>query len=104
MEPWRYSVRGISVSLRVTPRGGRDGIDGIETLANGQAVVKVRVRAIARDASARGPYRHVRHFLFVEGRRHRERDRRVDAAKDDRDLFARDQLARAVRQCRHTAI
>jgi hypothetical protein len=35
MEPWRYSTEGISVALRVTPRGGRDDIDGIETLANG---------------------------------------------------------------------
>ena len=25
MEPWRYSTEGISVALRVTPRGGRDG-------------------------------------------------------------------------------
>ena len=47
MDPWRYSSEGISIALRVTPRGGRDDIDGIETLANGRSVVKVRVRAIA---------------------------------------------------------
>jgi uncharacterized protein (TIGR00251 family) len=52
MEPWRYSPDGISVSLRVTPRGGRDDIDGIETLANGRSVVKVRVRAIAEGGEA----------------------------------------------------
>jgi uncharacterized protein (TIGR00251 family) len=52
MEPWRYSGDGISVSLRVTPRGGRDDIDGIETLANGRNVVKVRVRAIAEGGEA----------------------------------------------------
>jgi uncharacterized protein (TIGR00251 family) len=52
MEPWRYSTGGISVALRVTPRGGRDGIDGIETLANGRSVVKVRVRAIAEGGEA----------------------------------------------------
>jgi uncharacterized protein YggU (UPF0235/DUF167 family) len=34
MDPWRYSTSGISVALRVTPRGGRDDIDGIDTLAN----------------------------------------------------------------------
>ena len=50
MDPWRYSTEGISVALRVTPRGGRDDIDGIETLANGRSVVKVRVRAIAEAA------------------------------------------------------
>jgi uncharacterized protein (TIGR00251 family) len=52
MDAWRYSSYGISVSLRVTPRGGRDDIDGIETLANGRSVVKVRVRAIAEGGEA----------------------------------------------------
>src|SRR5260221_2146133 len=52
MDPWRYSMEGISVALRVTPRGGRDDIDGVETLANGRAVVKVRVRAIADGGEA----------------------------------------------------
>ena len=52
MDPWRYSTQGISVALRVTPRGGRDGIDGIETLANGRTVVKVRVRTIAEGGEA----------------------------------------------------
>jgi len=52
MDPWRYSKSGISIALRVTPRGGRDDIDGIETLANGRAVLKVRVRAIADGGEA----------------------------------------------------
>jgi uncharacterized protein (TIGR00251 family) len=52
MDPWRYSAEGISVALRVTPRGGRDEIDGVETLANGRNVVKVRVRAIAEGGAA----------------------------------------------------
>ena len=52
MEPWRYSTQGINVALRVTPRGGRDDIDGVETLANGRTVVKVRVRAIADGGEA----------------------------------------------------
>ena len=52
MEPWRYSAQGISIALRVTPRGGRDDIDGIETLANGRAVLKIRVRAIAEGGEA----------------------------------------------------
>jgi uncharacterized protein YggU (UPF0235/DUF167 family) len=51
-EPWRYSAAGISIALRVTPRGGRDNIDGIETLANGRSVVKVRVRVIAEGGEA----------------------------------------------------
>jgi uncharacterized protein (TIGR00251 family) len=52
MDPWRYSSEGISVALRVTPRGGRDDIDGLETLANGRTVLKVRVRAIADGGEA----------------------------------------------------
>ena len=52
MDPWRYSTQGISVALRVTPRGGRDEIDGLETLANGRTVVKIRVRAIAEGGAA----------------------------------------------------
>jgi uncharacterized protein len=52
MDPWRFSTQGISIALRVTPRGGRDDIDGVETLANGRTVVKVRVRAIADGGEA----------------------------------------------------
>ena len=52
MDPWRYSTEGISVAVRVTPRGGRDDIDGIETLAGGRTVVRVRVRAIADGGEA----------------------------------------------------
>ncbi|WP_319798074.1 DUF167 domain-containing protein [Nitrobacter sp.] len=52
MEPWRYSPEGLSIALRVTPRGGRDGIDGIETLADGRPVVKLRVRAVAEGGEA----------------------------------------------------
>jgi uncharacterized protein YggU (UPF0235/DUF167 family) len=40
------------VALRVTPRGGRDDIDGIETLPDGRAVIRLRVRAIADDGAA----------------------------------------------------
>jgi hypothetical protein len=42
----------MTVFLRVTPRGGRDGIDGIEILSDGRAVVKVRVRAVADGGEA----------------------------------------------------
>src|ERR1700752_1251672 len=52
MDAWRPSAAGISVSVRVTPRGGRDDIDGIETLSDGRRVVKLRVRAIADGGEA----------------------------------------------------
>src|SRR6266511_3559729 len=57
MDPWRYSTDGISVALRVTPRGGRDDIDGIETLANGRSVVKVRVRVAEEVAKVKREHR-----------------------------------------------
>ncbi len=50
--PWRYSSDGISIALRVTPRGGRDDIDGVETLSDGRPVLKLRVRAIADGGAA----------------------------------------------------
>jgi uncharacterized protein (TIGR00251 family) len=51
-DPWRYATDGVSIAVRVTPRGGRDDIDGIETMANGRSVVKVRVRAVAEGGEA----------------------------------------------------
>jgi hypothetical protein len=52
MGPWRPAAGGLTVALRVTPRGGRDDIDGIEQLADGRSVLKVRVRAIADGGEA----------------------------------------------------
>lgn len=40
------------MALRVTPRGGRDAIDGVELLSDGRAVLKVRVRAVADGGEA----------------------------------------------------
>jgi len=51
-DPWRISTTGVSIALRVTPRGGRDGVDGIEQLSDGRSVLKVRVRAIADGGEA----------------------------------------------------
>lgn len=52
MVPWRTSTTGVSIALRVTPRGGRDGVDGIEQLSDGRSILKVRVRAIADGGEA----------------------------------------------------
>ncbi|MET3912048.1 uncharacterized protein (TIGR00251 family) [Bradyrhizobium sp. S3.3.6] len=52
MDPWRISTTGVSIALRVTPRGGRDGVDGVEQLSDGRSVLKVRVRAIADGGEA----------------------------------------------------
>jgi uncharacterized protein YggU (UPF0235/DUF167 family) len=52
MDPWRYSTEGISIALRVTPRGGRDAIDGVTQLANGRSVLKARVRTAPSEGEA----------------------------------------------------
>ena len=33
--PWTPAADGIVVSVRLTPKGGRDSIDGVDTLADG---------------------------------------------------------------------
>jgi uncharacterized protein (TIGR00251 family) len=43
---------GIEIAVRLTPKGGRDAVDGIERLADGRAVLKVRVRAAPVDGEA----------------------------------------------------
>jgi uncharacterized protein YggU (UPF0235/DUF167 family) len=43
--PWREEKGAIVVHVRLTPRGGRDQLEGIETLSDGRAVLKARVRA-----------------------------------------------------------
>ena len=50
--PWTVSTSGLSIIVRLTPRGGRDAIDGIEQRADGQCVLKARVRAAATDGEA----------------------------------------------------
>jgi uncharacterized protein len=46
------SADGLVVVVRLTPKGGRDAIEGIEHLADGRAVLKARVRAAASDGEA----------------------------------------------------
>ena len=50
--PWRAASDGVTLALRVTPRGGRDAIDGVETLSDGRSVLKLRVRAVADGGEA----------------------------------------------------
>jgi uncharacterized protein len=50
---WRIHPDGLEVRVRVTPRGGRDAIDGVETLSDGRPVLKVRVRAGAANEGVR---------------------------------------------------
>lgn len=51
-EPWSAAAGGVIIDLRLTPRGGRDALEGIELRADGRAVLKARVRAAATDGEA----------------------------------------------------
>lgn len=50
--PWSLIAGGLVVAVRLTPKGGRDEIDGIEQLADGKFVLKARVRAAASEGEA----------------------------------------------------
>ena len=50
--PWTATAGGILLTVRLTPRGGRDGIDGVAALADGRCVLKARVRAAASEGEA----------------------------------------------------
>jgi uncharacterized protein len=43
---------GLALTVRLTPRGGRDAIDGIEQLSDGRSVLKARVRAAPTEGEA----------------------------------------------------
>ena len=50
--PWTLARNGVVVSVRLTPKGGRDAIDGTEVLGDGRAVLKARVRAAPSEGEA----------------------------------------------------
>jgi uncharacterized protein len=50
--PWTHLSGGVVVTVRLTPKGGRDAIDGVETLSDGSLVMKVRVRALPSEGEA----------------------------------------------------
>ena len=51
-KPWTVTVDGLLLAVRLTPKGGRDEVNGIETLSDGRAVLKARVRALPEDGAA----------------------------------------------------
>lgn len=49
---FRHEGHALLVSVRLTPRAHRDGLEGLETLSNGTTVVAARVRAVPEDGAA----------------------------------------------------
>lgn len=50
--PWSVTADGVALSLRLTPRCGRDAIDGVEVLPDERPVLIARVRAAPADGEA----------------------------------------------------
>jgi uncharacterized protein len=51
-KPWAVSADGLVVTVRLTPKGGRNSIDGIARLSDGSAVLKARVAAAPTEGEA----------------------------------------------------
>jgi uncharacterized protein (TIGR00251 family) len=51
-KPWVRSADGVVLEVRLTPRGGRDAIEGVERRADGRPVLKARVRAAPFEGQA----------------------------------------------------
>jgi uncharacterized protein YggU (UPF0235/DUF167 family) len=51
-KPWSVTAKGISLTIRLTPKGGRDAIGGIAVLPDGRPILKLRVRAAASEGDA----------------------------------------------------
>src|SRR6516225_3586925 len=50
--PWGAAPNGIVLTVRLTPKGARDAIEGIERLADRRCALKVRVRAAPSEGAA----------------------------------------------------
>jgi uncharacterized protein len=50
--PWTAAPGGLLVDVRLTPKGGRDALDGVAPLADGRSVLKARVRAAPHEGAA----------------------------------------------------
>ena len=50
--PWKIAPNEVVVTVRLTPKGGRDAIEGVSLLSDGRAVLKARVRAAPNEGEA----------------------------------------------------
>ncbi len=50
--PWSAVADGVTLAVRLTPKGGRDAVDGVVQLADGRSVLKARVAAAPSDGEA----------------------------------------------------
>ena len=69
LKPWIRSADGVALEVRLTPRGGRDAIEGVERRADGRIVLKARVRAAPFEGQANAALcRLIAHELAIAPR------------------------------------
>jgi uncharacterized protein YggU (UPF0235/DUF167 family) len=51
-DPWRTKPDEIVIACRLTPKGGRDAIEGVATLSDGSRILLARVRSAPKDGKA----------------------------------------------------
>lgn len=51
-DAWRETKDGVMIFVRLTPKGGRDSIDGLDSLSDGRCIIKARVRAAPENNEA----------------------------------------------------
>ncbi len=52
LTPWSAVAGGIALAVRLTPKGGRDAIDGVAQMSDGSTVLKARVAAAPSEGAA----------------------------------------------------
>ena len=57
--PWIATAEGVVVTVRLTPKGGRDAVEGVGRLADGRMALKVRVRAAPSGGEANAGLRQL---------------------------------------------
>jgi uncharacterized protein YggU (UPF0235/DUF167 family) len=57
--PWITTAEGVVLTVRVTPKGGRDAVEGMGRLADGRTVLKIRVRAAPSAGEANAGLRQL---------------------------------------------
>ena len=99
--PWRATRDGVAIHCRLTPRGGRDAVEGVATLSDGKRVLLARVRGAPEDGKANDALRaliaeHIgvptsRVTLVAGGK---SRVKQLAVAGDPAELIARLESAR----------
>jgi uncharacterized protein len=57
--PWVATAEGVVVTVRLTPKGRRDAVEGVGRLADGRMALKVRVRAAPSGGEANAGLRQL---------------------------------------------